>query len=86
MVISGRRWSTRCTYDEAKGNDIRREVDTGGSVRLGTTPHWIAQSDTTDIQARRYHRAHLKITNLGPFNLNSAIGLLIVVDKNVVGV
>lgn len=73
----------RCTYNQAISKDIRREANTGCSMRLRATPHWIAQSAPTKMHTRRYHRAHLKVTNLGASYLNGATRRLIV-DKNVV--
>lgn len=66
------------TYNKTEGKYVGGEVDTGSSMGLRATPHWVAWSGSTDVRPRRNHRAHLKITKLDSFHLNGTVRLLIV--------
>jgi hypothetical protein len=37
------------TYNKTEGKYVRGEVDTSACVGLRATPHWMAQSSSTDI-------------------------------------
>jgi hypothetical protein len=83
--ISPGTWGGASTYDKAEGEDIRRKVHAAGGVGLWAPLHWISKSNSADIQVRRNRTAHLKIAYLDCFDFNDAIGLLVVVHEDVVG-